>query len=829
MIGRLVDLRKQRDSRGFTLIELLVVIIILGVLSGVVVFAVRGTGDKGQSAADSIDARTVRTAEESFCAKFGRYGTMDELVDPPGPERGFLSEPSTSTNVVLKSGGPCGDSSQPNSGYSLTDATAEVNVAANQDQWPFADGATPGFKTSAFAYPLNANVYDPLIIIGSDYSLQPGLATSWEAIPVGSPLKPTRPFPQTTWRFHLRQGVKFHDGSDFDADDMMWTWQERQGLNGLGTPSNSSLTTVVNTLGYTRNASPGTLAPDAVDSVEKIDQFTVDITPKVANLRLPEQIGHPKGAIVPVGKHFDGATGGLPASNNRFHASYTVSTTSGSNTITATAPFSASDVGKVVFAAAPGGTVPSGRIPAGATITAVGPGNDAALSVAATSTQAAQPITLTTRVAATPLVAGTPIGTGPFKYVSYNSNPDFSGSASVERWDGYWGTKAQVQRMNYTFVLNAATRASQVQSGQADMAIDLDPLAVAAVNASGGHVVTASYGQNLLIYVNKVRKYEGSGNPDGSGDTTKYELTTDPAVRKAVSLAIDRAAFVNSPTIYNGNAAPGRWMGPPGILGSHANDVPALAFNPALARTVLDDAGWTCGGGATGAGTACGAGEYRVKNGGEFVGRQLNLRLIGNDISLVQDGYDLLVAEMKDVGINLTADRLTVTGRTTEYNNSRFDLDLELPNQNDANPAFLPTLRFACTRSGTFRFAPVDGTNGTGPSLLGSAASTQGAPNTTGRYPYGASPCATGAPNTTPAVLGPFDNTHVPGADVAVTQDGARAAAAQQMKILVGQNDTNVVIPIAGQFRIYGLRSNVNLGDPHPSQTSQRWVSLTKS
>jgi prepilin-type N-terminal cleavage/methylation domain-containing protein len=810
---------RKRGEQGFTLIELLVVIIILGLLAAVVVFAVRGVGDKGSSAANKIDERTVRAAQEAYCAKNGTYGSEDALAAGK-----FLQEKSSITDVQLTTGGPCGtDPSKLGSGFTLSQApTADLNVAANQDQWPIADGATDGFKTSAFAYPLNANVYDPLIIIGSDYSLQPGLATSWEAIPVGSPTKPTRPYPQTTWRFHLRQGVKFHDGSDFDADDMMWTWQERQGLNGLGTSSNSSLTTVVNTLGYTRNASPGTLAPDALDSVEKIDQFTVDITPKIANLRLPEQIGHPKGAIVPVGKHFDGKTGGLPATNNRFHASYTVSTTNASATITGTAPFSPSDVGKVVFAAAPGGSVTSGRIPVGATITAVGPGNDATLSAAATSTQAAQAITLTTRVPATALVSGTPVGTGPFKFVSYSPNPDFSGSAAVEAYDAYWGTRAQVRRMNYTFILSAATRAARVQSGEVDMAIDLDPLAVAAVNASGGHVKTASYGQNLLIYVNKVVKY-------GPGDAQKYELTTDPAVRKAVSLAIDRQAFVDSPTIYNGNAAPGRWMAPPGILGSHQNAVPALSFDQGQARTVLDDAGWTCGSGAPGAGTACAANEYRVKNGGTFAGRQLALRLIGNDISLVPDGYALLVAEMKAVGINLTADNLTVAGRTAEYNASRFDLDLELPNQNDANPAFLPTLRFACSRSGTFRFSPADGTNGTGPSLDGASAGSQGAPVTDGRYPYGASPCATGAPNTTPAVLGPFDNTYVPGADVAVTQDAAQAAAAQQMKILVGQNDTNVVIPIAGQFRIYGLRSNVNLGDPHPSQTSQRWVSLTKT
>ena len=54
---------------------------------------------------------------------------------------------------------------------------------------------------------------------------------------------------------------------------------------------------------------------------------------------------------------------------------------------------------------------------------------------------------------------------------------------------------------------------------------------------------------------------------------------------------------------------------------------------------MLDDAGWTCGGGAPGAGTACGAEEHRVKRGGLFDGRVLSLRLIGNDTSLSEDGY----------------------------------------------------------------------------------------------------------------------------------------------------------------------------------------------
>jgi peptide/nickel transport system substrate-binding protein len=69
----------------------------------------------------------------------------------------------------------------------------------------------PHSQNNALSNGIHAYVYESLVYYDKKFNIEPMLATKWE---MKSP---------TQIRFYLRNGVKFHDGSNFTADDVVFS------------------------------------------------------------------------------------------------------------------------------------------------------------------------------------------------------------------------------------------------------------------------------------------------------------------------------------------------------------------------------------------------------------------------------------------------------------------------------------------------------------------------------------------------------------------------------------------------------------------------------
>jgi peptide/nickel transport system substrate-binding protein len=128
---------------------------------------------------------------------------------------------------------------------------ASTGAEAKTLKWAFqgdAQSLDPHSLNETFTLGLLGNVYEGLVRRGPNLETLPALATKWEIV------EPTR------WRFHLRKGVKFHNGSDFTADDVIFTY-ERTIADGSDVKTRMS----------------------TVASAVKVDDHTVDFITKAPN------------------------------------------------------------------------------------------------------------------------------------------------------------------------------------------------------------------------------------------------------------------------------------------------------------------------------------------------------------------------------------------------------------------------------------------------------------------------------------------------------------------------------------------------------------------
>ena len=113
----------------------------------------------------------------------------------------------------------------------------------------------PYARQETFLLSFDSNIYEPLVRRGRDLRIEPALAARWHQE------APDR------WRFELRRGVQFQDGTPFTAADVVFSFARAR------SPSSQ----IANALASIR-------------SVDRIDDYTIDITTNVPDPILPEEL-----------------------------------------------------------------------------------------------------------------------------------------------------------------------------------------------------------------------------------------------------------------------------------------------------------------------------------------------------------------------------------------------------------------------------------------------------------------------------------------------------------------------------------------------------------
>ena len=161
-------------------------------------------------------------------------------VPAQGTEEPAATQPSAATEAVTEPPAQAGPQ--------------ELVIGAAQDQYRLEDdGANLGI------YPLNTNIGETLFKLTPDYKLIPWLA---ESITYTG---------DNTWEIKLRQGVKFHNGDELDADAAKWSLEKQSRWQPL--------------------------VPTDADNIKVVDKYTLTLTTRFPFGRVVESLAHPSYAM----------------------------------------------------------------------------------------------------------------------------------------------------------------------------------------------------------------------------------------------------------------------------------------------------------------------------------------------------------------------------------------------------------------------------------------------------------------------------------------------------------------------------------------------------
>lgn len=165
-----------------------------------------------------------------------------------------------------------------------------------------------------------------------------------------------------------------------------------------------------------------------------------------------------------------------------------------------------------------------------------------------------------------------PIGTGPFKFTSWER----SGQFVMRRNENYWGRPARIDEVIYKTIQEDAARIAALEAGQADVISNIPPHEVARLKANPRLRVQEVQGLRPIFLVL----------------SPAYKPLENVKVRRAITHAIDRERIVKH--ILEGNAYPLSGLLSPQVFG-YDPGAKAFGYDPEKAKQLLTEAGFPNG------------------------------------------------------------------------------------------------------------------------------------------------------------------------------------------------------------------------------------------
>jgi peptide/nickel transport system substrate-binding protein len=325
----------------------------------------------------------------------------------------------------------------------LAASTMLVSVASAETiRWArSSDSLTmdPHSQNQGNTHTLAHHIYETLLERANDGALMPRLATEW-GLKEGDP---------TVWVFKLREGVKFHNGNDFTAEDVIYSIERAK----------------------SEFSNMKQLHAEVV-SVTAVDDYTVEFQMKGPALIYP---------------------------NNLTNTFIMDKTWSDENDLAVVQDF------------------------------ASGASNYSVLNTN---------------------------GTGPYTLTSREVDV----KTVLDYYDGWWGDKPAVDKIEYFVIADNQTRVSALLSGEVDIVQDVPPQDIDRLSNTEGFKVEIGP-ENRFIYFG----YRFGEEPLASSDVKDSNPFNHPKVREAMELALDRDAIKQ--VVMRGQSIPAGIPNPPFVNG----------------------------------------------------------------------------------------------------------------------------------------------------------------------------------------------------------------------------------------------------------------------